>query len=250
MNTRIPSLILALILLAGCTAQTPSPVPTQAPPTVVPATPTSAPTAIPATATVVPTPAPTPAPTALPSFVTHATADLVNVRANPGSMFNVLTMLHSKETTFRVLGQAPGGEWVKIVLEDETEGWIAASYVYAEVDLGGLPVLEPEDAVHVQGAVKDKTRNGIDGIVFSVMQGRENGTVSTKAMTNKAGEFHAFLPAESYGKWYVAFNDIACTSSLMDAACTCIGGSCGTLSPEIAYIVLPQAIPLEFELVK
>lgn len=251
MNIRLLAVILLTALLAGCSASTPTPPPaTLPPPTAEAPTATPEPTDPPPTPTLEPTVAPTPTVQTLPPFESHATVDLVNVRANPGSLFNVITMLHTKDVKFTVLGQAPGGEWIKIQLEDESQGWIAANFVYAETDLKKLAVIQPEDAVMISGEVKGQSGKGVDGIVFTVMQGREFGNISTNAATDEAGVFYAFLPPGSYGKWYATFKEIACTSSLMDGNCQCAGGACGRLAPEIAYVILPQESVLEFEYVK
>lgn len=117
-------------MLGGCRPSTP----TTIPPTATPEVPT--PTTIPPTATpepptptaVVPTETATPTPTAAkPANVALVTADALNVRRGPGTLYSVITVVR-RGTSLTVLGQDPSGSWLNVRLPDGTEGWVSRAF--------------------------------------------------------------------------------------------------------------------------
>jgi hypothetical protein len=100
-------------------------------------TPTEAPTDTPtatATPTATRTPTPTdtftPTPTPLPIAVVSA-QQAVNVRSGPGTNFQPVGTLQPG-TRVLVLGASEDGEWLNIVLEDGSNGWVSASLLSIE----------------------------------------------------------------------------------------------------------------------
>lgn len=225
-----------LILLAACTA------PAAPEATPIPETPSP----LPPTWTPSPEPTATPTPTATPfqPFEAKALTDYLNFRSNPGYLFTVVAMLE-KDTPFQVLGKSPGGEWIYVELEDGTTGWLFSRLIVSDIDLELAPVREPEDAQLVTGTVKIPSGEPVSGVQFTI-QGASSSAFRTDAMTDENGVFYAYLPSSLTGKWYVSYTAIACTSNLMDADCNCINDACGSISPELTSVTLPQTEPLEF----
>lgn len=61
------------------------------------------------------------------SFTATISADRLNVRSGPGVQYAVISKLTSG-TQVQVTAQAETGDWLRIVLDNGEEGWIAAAY--------------------------------------------------------------------------------------------------------------------------
>ena len=112
---------------------TPSPLPTH---TLTPsATPTSTPMATPtATPTVTPTP--------LPDAVVNVKA--LNVRSGPGTVYDILAGVHQGDD-LEVIGQAYECDWLKVIIPQGTQGWVAGGPEYV---IRNLPCeLIPAEAI-------------------------------------------------------------------------------------------------------
>lgn len=233
-------LLLALAVSAGCRFP-----PFALQPTDAPAPPTSAPPSV--RLPTVPLPTATPLPTQSPSptpfvpFEAQITADNVNVRANPGRLFAVV-MNVKRDTTFVVLGKAPGEEWIYVQAQDETTGWVFARFLQANVDLRAAPLLQPVDVQVVRGQVVDALFQPVSGIQFALTK----GSGRTDAMTGDDGVFYAFLPTTASGTWTVSYTAIDCSSNRMDAECRCKDGVCGAVFPPQQTLTLPQSEMLAF----
>ena len=230
--------LITLLVLAACSPSTP------APPAVTP-TPEASP-ALPATWTPSPPPTetPLPSPTPFKPFEAKALADNLNLRANPGYLFEVLQML-AKDTPFQVIAKSPGGEWIYVELADGKTGWVFAQLIATDQDLQQAPIREPEEVQLITGTVKNANGQPINGIQFMI-QGAGASAPRTDALTDDSGIFYAFLPAASAGKWYVSFTAVSCASVTMDKDCNCLNGECGTVEPALINVTLPQVEPLEF----
>ncbi len=230
--------LITLLVLAACSPSTPAPVAVTQPPEASPALP----------ATWTPSPPPTetplPSPTPFQPFEAKALTDNLNLRANPGYLFDVLQML-AKDTAFQVIAKSPGGEWIYVELADGKTGWLFAQLIATDKDLQQAPIREPENAQLITGTVKNANDQPINGIQFMI-QGAGTSAPRTDALTDDSGVFYAFLPAASAGKWYVSFTAVSCTSVTMDKDCNCLNGECGTVEPALINVTLPQVEPLEF----
>ncbi len=47
----------------------------------------------------------------------------VNLRTNPGTLFTVSRVM-PQNTRLRLLGQAPGGEWLSVMNDEGIAGWV------------------------------------------------------------------------------------------------------------------------------
>lgn len=83
-------------------------------------------------------PAATPSPTG--PLIT-VVVEGANVRAGPGTEFEVVGGLYQEEQA-RLLGRSQAGDWLQVELPDSV-GWIFAPLVEASVPLDEVPVVEP-----------------------------------------------------------------------------------------------------------
>jgi hypothetical protein len=207
---------------------TPAP-PTLAPATIAPATP-SVPTQVPETASG--------------TLYVSVSADNVNLRTRPGTVFPVSRLL-AKGSRLQLLGHAPGNEWLYVKTDSNVQGWILYWLVTGGHDGGQTPEVTPGDVLIVHGRVVDRAGVPISGVGYAVTQGNGSGAPRTDANTDDTGQFYAFLPSTATGTWLVSYAAIACTSNTMDVNCNCIG-SCGTSDPTSMTISMPPQGVLEF----
>jgi uncharacterized protein YgiM (DUF1202 family) len=182
-----------------------------------------------------------PSPTPFAPFEALVWVDNVNLRTNPGKLFLVILSLE-KDTPLQVLGKSPGGEWIFVKTQDNTNGWIFAQLLQSVVDLQEAPLLQPLDVQEVRGLVADAASRPVSGIQFAITQGGNR----TDAMTDDSGGFFAYMPLTAAGTWTVSYAAIACTSNTMDADCNCKGGFCGSVDPVMQTLTLPQTEMLKF----
>jgi hypothetical protein len=78
--------------------------------------------------TQVPTTTSPPMPTATSEPQVRVVPNAINVRAGPGTGFEILAHLY-KDDTVRVLGRSDDGSWYLIAFSDGREGWVGASVV-------------------------------------------------------------------------------------------------------------------------
>lgn len=236
--------IVLLALLGAC-----SPAARQATPTPV----------VFASATFTPIPTLTPAPTVAPPTLLTATpvadatggtfyavvsADNVNLRTKPGTVFPVSRLL-AKGTRLQVLGHAPGAEWLYVRTDSNIYGWVLYWLVNGGHEAGATPLVQPDGVQVVRGMILDRAGVPVSGIGFAVTQGNGAAAARTDASTDRTGQFYAFLPAAATGTWTVSYVSVACTSNTMDAQCHCVG-ACGNADPQSVTISLPGEPVLQF----
>jgi hypothetical protein len=62
------------------------------------------------------------------------------VRQGPGTNYDIITQLHDGDP-LTLLGRNSTAEWLKVRLRDNTEGWVAAEFVAADVSLSRLAIV-------------------------------------------------------------------------------------------------------------
>ncbi len=140
---------------------------------------------------------------AIGTFYAEATADNVNLRTQPGTVFPVRLLL-AKGTHLQILGHAPGGEWLYVQTDSEITGWVLYWLVRGGHDGGATPLVEPQNVQLIKGRIVDRTGMPvISGIGFAVAQGTGPNAPRTDATSDSKGEFYAYLPASANGLWYV-----------------------------------------------
>jgi hypothetical protein len=191
----------------------------------------------------VPTSTPNPG-TYDPYFVTTS-ADNVNLRTEPGTLFPVSRLL-AKGTRLQVWGQAPGGQWLYVLTDTNIYGWVLFDLVSGGHDGPPAPMIAPQKVQLIKGQVVDLSGVPISGIGFALTQGTGLKAPRSDAATDRSGQFYAFLPLTAGGQWTVSYVSVACTSNTMNANCNCIGGVCGKADPDSQVITLPYSGTLQF----
>jgi hypothetical protein len=236
---------LALVMLAlavsGCSILGAKQAPT---PTFAPTSPPALPPA-PTQTLAPPTATPLPSPTPFTPFDAATWVGKVNVRSNPGYLFDVITNVDTG-TKFLVLGKSPGGEWIYVQVTPDSKGWVFARLLKSDQDMQLAPVVQPEDVQVIKGRVVDERGEPISGLQFSLIQGAGDTALRNDAITNASGEFFSFFPTKAAGIWAVSYAGITCTSNMMDENCKCKNGICGMVSPFAVNVTLPQTDLLSF----
>jgi len=167
--------------------------------------------------------------------------DNVNLRVQPGTLFQVSRVL-ALNTKLRLLGRAPGGEWLNVQNDEAVNGWVNVNVVKAGFDGPPPPIVEPYGVLLVTGKVVTPLGTPVSGIGFAITQGSRR----TDATTDETGQFYAYLPSTMSGIWQVEYVSVACTSNTMNSNCNCISGFCGKSNPESIPVTLPQKDALSF----
>jgi uncharacterized protein YgiM (DUF1202 family) len=238
MMKRVLVLILVVLALSACSKSASSAEPTATGAALTPA-------AFPSLPALTPTSSASPTP--FTSFTVKPGVDNLNVRSNPGYLFDALLMVQQTDV-LTVLGKAPGGEWMNIQTENGVEGWVFTELLTSDVDLEQVPVREPKDVLAIKGRVLDATGLPIQGVGFEVKQGTEANAATNTVVTDANGDFYSFLPATSSGTWTVTQTGIACKSNVWSNS-TCAtykAGYTGTVIPQTLTVSLPQSSPLAF----
>lgn len=137
-DAQAPTLITATLAVVGPTA---TPVAQLA--TIAPATPTATPTTPP-----VATDTPTALPAAKPKLVVNS-GD-VNVRAGPGTTFEIIKMV-DRGQEYDLVGKNADGDWWQVCCIDGKTGWIVGEFADTDGPVDQLPVVSGEVA-NVGGA--------------------------------------------------------------------------------------------------
>jgi uncharacterized protein YraI len=167
----------------------------------------------------------------------YTVLDNVNLRVGPGTLFQVSRVL-LKNTKLKVIGPAPGKEWLNVMNDENIVGWVIGDGVKG--GYGGPPpaIVQPADVFLVTGKVVDSSAAPVTGIGFSIEQKTASKSLRTDAATDADGIFYAYLPQHLSGIWTVSFTSVACTSNTMDANCHCISGVCGQPQPVSVSVTL------------
>ena len=130
MMKRVLILVLIFLALSGCSKSAAS-----ADMTATVAAPTAA--AFPSLPAMTPTSSASPTP--FTPFTVKPGVDNLNVRMNPGYLFDALMVVQQADT-LTVQGKAPGGEWIAVKTADGVEGWVFAELLKSDVNLEQVPV--------------------------------------------------------------------------------------------------------------
>lgn len=232
-------LMLVILIISGCAKSSPTSTPAATAPAG--ATPGVFPTIPPLTAVSAASPTP------FTTFTVKPTVDNLNVRVNPGYMFDAIRLVHQADA-LTVLGTAPGNEWTYIKTEDGTEGWVFTQLLQSSVDLKQIPLREIKDVQVIKGRVTDASGVPIRGVSFAAGPGVQDASSSNTASTDANGEFYFFIPAAETGTWSLSYTGIACDSIVWsDNTCsTYKTGYTGKVEPATASVLLPQISALNF----
>jgi uncharacterized protein YgiM (DUF1202 family) len=119
-------------------------------------------------------------------------SNVLNVRAGPGTGYNILTVLYYGQVV-EAIGRNSANTWVKIQLWGGVQGWVSAPLVYLNVPIGSLPALDlppvnppppaGPTAVVASGALNVRSGPSVN---FSVLVKVYNGTSMAAIGRNSA----------------------------------------------------------------
>ncbi len=152
------------------------------------------------------------------SFDASVSADTLNLRGGPSLLHNIISQYHKGEVV-RLLGRAPGNEWVKAVGADNRIGWLAVTHLALPQEATNLPVLTINESLVARGRVVDVNGAGIAGIQVALTRMGGADRVRIQGTTGEDGIFYAYAPVEYQGKWLAAVVGVGCASRIVDANC-------------------------------
>jgi uncharacterized protein YgiM (DUF1202 family) len=188
------------------------------------------------------TPTSSVSPTPFTTFTVQPAVDNLNIRVNPGTLFEVLMMVQ-KTDVLTVLGTAPGAEWTYVQTAASAEGWVHSELLQSSVDLAQIPVREPKNVLLIKGRVIDASGVPIQGVGFDVSLSTAGTPSTNSVVTDANGFFYSFLPDTASGAWTVSYTAIACKSNVWsDTTCTNYkAGYTGSVDPLTQTVNLPQS---------
>jgi len=152
-------------------------------------------------------------------------ADNVNLRVNPGRLFQVSRIL-TKGSRVEFLGILPNGQWLKVRTGEGVVGWILKDLVEPEFNPAS-PQAVPDDVILITGVVLDANNNPVNSVEISIF--RDEQKDSTLTVTD--GRYYLYLPNTLNGVWSLKQTAVSCESSLMGLNCQCLMSNCGTFEP-------------------
>jgi hypothetical protein len=66
-------------------------------------------------------------------------ASVLNLRMGPGYGYGVIRMLPEGQTV-KVLGRSVNGDWIEVMVDEQTGGWVYGRYLETSFDLAAFPV--------------------------------------------------------------------------------------------------------------
>ena len=163
------------------------------------------------------------------------TADNVNLRVNPGRLFQVSRVL-TRGSRMEYLGILPNGQWLKVRTGEGIVGWVLKELVEADFELVG-PLAVPDNVVLITGTVLDTNNNPVNGIEISISKDEQGD----RTLTSKEGTYYLYLPTTLSGVWSLKQTAISCESNLMGSDCKCLNSSCGAFDPIEYRLQFPLA---------
>ena len=211
-----------------------APLPTIPPPDT--ATPTALPTAI-STATQTPTSTPL-APVS--GVISVAS---MNLRTGPSTLHNIVGK-YIEGSPVSVVGQAPGGEWLKVEMEDNRFGWMAGIFLDLDGDTSGLPILSVSGSIIFEGRVIDSAGEPVDGISVAAYRTGSDGSERAEGSSGTNGHFYLYVPEDAGSDWSASVVGVDCRSRIMDTACSYNG----RFEPEsLSLTLVPEGAVFEFQ---
>ena len=170
---------------------------------------------------------------------------LVNVtsivlRSGPSTLFDKITTF-PQGTQVTIMGKTPNTEWVWVITPKASSGWMSAQFL-SPADLNGVPIIDVQSSITINGNAVDSNNLGVDGIDVAVFQGNGAERHRTDTYSGSDGSFTVYLPDTSQGNWYVEAVGIKCTSRVMDASCK----STGSITNTGFTVSLPQTVSITF----
>ncbi len=142
----------------------------------------------------------------------------LNLRSGPGVAFTFLGS-YPNETEIKVLGRAPGSEWLRVELQDGKTGWMSAAYLTLQGDIKQIPLAAVTEAQVVTGKIIDSSGEPIEGIQLALGQNYFAPEFQIATISDENGEFFIFLPSQAVGAANIQIIGINCQSKIVNSNC-------------------------------
>lgn len=172
----------------------------------------------------------TPAPSPTPSYSTSGmvSTPTLNLRAGPGTIFQILDS-HPEGAAVLVVGRTPNGDWVMVKADasdgsgEEIEGWMYASLLRITGDIDRLPEITLYEKYAIRGRVTDDKDNPINSVrVSAIYYSLSADPIWGDDTTNDEGEFTIYLPPSMSGPFDVQIVEVYCDSLIVTEECIVI----------------------------
>ena len=119
-------------------------------------------------------------------------ADGLNLRMGPGYGYGVIRMLPEGQK-LKVLGRSVNSDWIEVMIDEQTGGWVYGRYLDASFDLVALPVKEAYGGPYSQSGepASGSTYSlymSINGRQATINLGRFPANTQIEALLGPAGE--------------------------------------------------------------
>lgn len=166
------------------------------------------------------------------------TTDNVNVRANPGRLFDVIRVM-LRGSRMEYLGALPNGQWLKVRTGEGVIGWVLTELVEADFE-PIFPYAVPDNVLLITGTVLDASNNPVTGIGISISKDEQ----SDNTLTVKDGLYYLYLPTTLNGTWSLKQVSVSCDSNIMNENCICKVAGCGVFEPNEYLLNFPISLTL------
>ncbi|MEN9564450.1 MAG: Bacterial domain [Chloroflexota bacterium] len=164
--------------------------------------------------------------------------DNVNLRSNPGRLFDVIRVM-LRGSRMEYLGALPNGQWLKVRTGEGVIGWVLTELVEANFE-PIYPYAVPDNVLLITGTVLDANNNPITGVGISISKDEQ----SDNTLTVEDGIYYLYVPATLSGNWSLKQETISCNSNIMNENCKCIVEGCGVFEPTEYLLRLPLSLTL------
>jgi uncharacterized protein YraI len=123
----------------------------------------------------------------------------LNLRIGPGYGYGVIRMLQEGQKV-KVLGRSVNGDWIEVMIDEQTGGWVYGRYLDASFDLAALPVKEAYGGPYSQSGqpVSGSSYSlymSINGRQATINLGRFPAATQIEAFLGRSGESANMLVA-------------------------------------------------------
>ncbi len=117
----------------------------------------------------------------------------------PGYGYGVIRLLPEGQRV-KVLGRSVNGDWIEVMIDEQTGGWVYGSYLDASIDLAALPVKEAYGGPYSQSGQPASTSTyslymSINGRQATINLGRFPADTRIEALLGQPGERASLLVA-------------------------------------------------------
>lgn len=166
----------------------------------------------------------------------------LNLRSGPGVAFTFLGS-YPNETEIKVLGRAPGNEWLRVELQDGKTGWMSAAFLTLQGELKQIPQATIADAQVVTGKIIDSSGDPITGIQLALGQNYFAPEFQIATVSDENGEFFIYLPSQAVGAANIQIIGINCQSKIVNSNCNL---ETHFIYNEFVETTLPSQYPILF----